>query len=237
MQAFTPDAICEALADPVAKWSQRWFVREAATVAAARHDSGPQPIVPPQVQRVDGAVATATLAGRGKRQMLETALDVVLAEQMPGEGDHRLLDAFATEIVEDLVAGIDGFLGGPVAPTQAGGRIVASIAIGHVELLSIAFPDHALVARLKGRCRPLRRTTGTPVGRLAALRDTVLVAEAVLGRVRLPVGEVEQFAVGDVLLLDQLLADKIALRLAAQGDPIAKGRLERSRDGKVALQF
>lgn len=237
LEAFDPEAISGILADPVAKWSQRWFARSAAGVATIRHESGLPSIVLPQIQRIDGAVTIATLPGRGKRHLLETALDVSLAEHMPNEGDHQLLDAFATEVVEDLVSGVDGLLGGLDARPDRGNRIVATISIARIELLSLSFPDHALVPRLKNRHLPLRRPTDKPGSRLAALRDTTLVTEAVLGSARLPVGDVEGLAIGDVLVLDQMLADRIILRLAGQHDPIAKGQLDRSRDGKVALQF
>lgn len=225
------------LAGPLATWSQRWFARGTADVAAIRHDQGRSPAVLPQVQRIDGIVAIATLPGRGKRHLLETALDVSLADHPPGDGDHRLLDAFATEVVEDLLSVVDALFGQVDTAADAGGRVVATISIGRTELLSVSMPDHALVPRLRGRLGRLRRTTDRPGSRAAALRDTKLVAEAVLGHARLPVGELEGLAVGDVLLLDRRLNDKVVLRLAGQIEPIANGQLDRSDDGRVAILF
>ena len=86
-QAFSDEAVADALSEPVERWSKRWFAHAIATVAVVRRPD------PAAVQvRSSGGTVGIELRGLGKRHLLATALDADLAGGTLGEDDHAVLE-------------------------------------------------------------------------------------------------------------------------------------------------
>ena len=232
--AFSLEAVGACLSGPLAAWAERWFIRAPAAVAAVRAGEAAAPA--PQSLNTEGVHAALELSGRGKRRLLEAALDIDLADQPLSEGDRRLLDAFAQQISQDLIAGLDEALS--TETQDAGGMpVVSTITVGGHDVFSLLVSDHVLVPLIKAhvpnspppRQRPLMR-------RAEALKRTKLSAYGFLGRAELGLDELEGLNVGDVLVLDRMLAEPVELRLAGKQTALLRGRLCHD-GGLVAIQL
>lgn len=229
-EAFTDDAVKSALSASFARWSQRWFARQGVAVSVVR-SVGPQA---PEALHIRGAVAAAELSGFGKRHLMEAALHIDLSGQTLIEADHRVLDALAAQIVEDLVSTLDETFGGQT--TQGGEQISIALSIAGNDMLAIAFPRHVLVPMLKARLGKTQQARSAPRSRMEALKPTRLVAKAMLGRVELAATDLKGLSVGDVLILDRALHEPVELRVAGSDRHIGRGRLVRNGD-QVSIQF
>ncbi|MEI9997609.1 MAG: FliM/FliN family flagellar motor C-terminal domain-containing protein [Rhizomicrobium sp.] len=227
-EAFAADAVAAVLAEPLGRWSARWFARDRAVVADVR--SAPAATAPSRVVRGDRA--EAALSGRGKRQLLETALGAELAGQRLGDGDHAVLDAFAVRIVEDLVAILDEAFPAAAADDT---RLRLSLALAQSDVIEVGLPREVLVPSLKARLGAVRATGDAPAGRREALASTRVAVEGFLGHAGLSLGELEALGVGDVVVLDRPVSVPVELRLPG-GRKLAQGMLGRN-NGRVAIQL
>lgn len=230
-QAFCDEAVEAVLAETVERWSKRWFAKGTAAVAAVHAAEIARPS--PQSRVASGVLAEAELTGRGKRVLLEAALDADLAIQVLSEGDHAVLDAFAGAALQDFVALLDETFKSAAGDEGAGVRFVLSLA--GMELLAATLPRHVLVPALRGRLGAPRSGREAPKSRLGALGATKVTAEAVLGQVELALGDLNNLGVGDVVILDRGVQDPVELRLAG-GQRIGRGKLSRNA-GRVAIQL
>ncbi len=228
--AFSDDAVKAALAEPLGRWSRRWFVREAAAVAAVSRplDGGFG-----SGRVVAGAVADAELPGTGKRRLLEAALDADLALLALGPDDHHVLDGLALRAVADLVAMLDDLLGAGRDDTV---RLRLAIAIGDGDALVVTLPEHGLIPAMKARIGAVRRLDTVPRARAEALRPLPVTAQGVLGAAELSLDDVQELGIGDVVILDRPLSEPVELRVAATGRRIGQGKLGRN-GARVAIQF
>ncbi|HEY4116132.1 MAG TPA: FliM/FliN family flagellar motor C-terminal domain-containing protein [Rhizomicrobium sp.] len=165
---------------------------------------------------------------RGKRFLLEAALNVDLSESPLREGDRRLLDALAEKIIDDLAAHLEAALKPPAGEQEKTLRVV--IAAGANELVVVRATEDALVPLIKAQCSKVRETSAAPSNRLLALRQTPIVAHAHLGQAEVALADLDGLCIGDVLVLDAAVSDPIELRLADCRSVIARGRLCRSAD-------
>ncbi len=232
--AFTDDAVRAVLSATIALWSERWFARREATIGAVRFASAP---ITPAAQslRVMGKIVDAELPGRGKRLLLEALLDIDLAGQTPIEGDHHVLDTLAARAMEDLLATLEETFGAECARDH-GARIVATLAMAGSEMLTVSFPDSAVVPPIKARMGSRQPAGGTPRGRMSALGPMHVVADGILGQADLALDDLGGLAIGDVLILDRALQEPVELRLSDTGARIGRGRLGRN-DGKISIQL
>jgi flagellar motor switch/type III secretory pathway protein FliN len=233
--AFSLEAVGACLSGPLSAWAERWFVRTPAAVAAVRAGEPTAAAPAPQSLNIEGVNAALELSGRGKRRLLEAALDIDLADQPLSEGDRRLLDAFAQKIAQDLVSALDETLS--IDDDGAtGAPVVSTIAVGGHDVFSLLVSDHVLAPLIKARvvdsCPPARPL----IRRIEALKRTKLNAHGFLGRAELGLDELESLNVGDVLVLDRALAEPVELRLAGRETAMARGRLCQD-GGLVAIQL
>jgi flagellar motor switch/type III secretory pathway protein FliN len=230
-EAFSESAVKAALAGPVERWSKRWFAKGAAGVGTVH----PAEIAEPSAQSriVTGMLAQAELTGRGKRVLLEAALDVELAGQTLSEGDHAVLEAFAGAALQDLVSVLDETFRS--AADDAGPRLRIALTLGGSDLLAVTVPRYAIVPALRARLGAARNTKDVLKSRLGALASTNVTAEAVLGLAELSFADLNNLGVGDVVILDRALQDPVDLRLSG-GQRIGRGKLSRN-GGRVAIQL
>ena len=100
-EAFTTDLVGAAIAVIVEDWTTRWFAQSFSS-ATLVEDPGAASSLSPPADQWAGRVAAVSMTGRGKRALLEASLGLKLDGTAPTEGDHRLLDAFASRVMRDL---------------------------------------------------------------------------------------------------------------------------------------
>jgi flagellar motor switch/type III secretory pathway protein FliN len=233
-QAFSDEAVRSVLAKTVAEWSARWFVGKEAFVE--RVQSRDVRGEPAEGLLAQGAAAEAELPPRGKRHLLEAALDAQLVDQALGESDHRLLDAFAGQIVENLVTELDRLFDNSEDAQKQGHWLAVGIGFSDHSVMTLHFPAHVLIARLKMGWGGSKHRGPQPVKLRQALGASPVTAQAILGNVELTLNELRGLAVGDVVLLDTPLRQPVELRLAQTSGQIGRGKLCQS-NGKISLQF
>ncbi|HWA90269.1 MAG TPA: FliM/FliN family flagellar motor C-terminal domain-containing protein [Rhizomicrobium sp.] len=233
--AFSLEAVGGCLTGPVTAWSDRWFARAPAAIAAVRVEEEALQAAAPHGVSVNGARAALDVSGRGKRRLLEAALDLDLAEQPLAETDRRLLDAFALSIVEDLAAALDGAFAAATPDGESGTRIVSTVTVGGSDVLTAAFKDVDLVPLIKKLAPARTALPSMPSRRSEALRKTKLDLHGHLGRAEIALADLEGLGIGDVLVLDRALAEPVELRVT-QGGVLTRGRLCQNGD-QFAIQL
>lgn len=227
-EALTPERIGASLSGAVGQWTERWFSRAVAEISLCRDRTRSQ-IGAPEQMHAEGRVVSVTVSGRGKRYLLEAALGETLAEKALNTADHRLLDAFAQCILEDLAALVDTSLG-DASCSHAGAPVQLTLALADKAIGFIACAEEALIPLIKGQLDGPAESIAIPTGRLAALGHVRIEVEALLGRVELPVEDLEGLAVGDVLILNRKLQAPVELFVTGESWPLGSGRLGHEGD-------
>jgi len=224
--AFCLDAVGAVLAPAIEPWSTNWFARKSAAVSSVRtYETAAAPSgAAAQSVQVFAERAAVQLPPRGKRLLLDTLLALDLSQQILSDGDRRILDHLASQVLDDLGARIDKLF--EAEPRFADEQFLSvGLALEGRELLVVTLPEHILIPRIKARLTKTNRVSQPLRKRLQALAGTKIVAEAVLGRADLAMNDLESMAVGDVVVLDRDLSDAIDLHLSGSAKPFTCGRL------------
>jgi flagellar motor switch/type III secretory pathway protein FliN len=229
--AFLSRAARTILSEPVAQWSEHWFARAPATIYDVSMDDDSEA---PNLE-VCGTRANIELSAASKRQLLETLLDTDLAKQKPSANEAEILDAMAADVGRDLLRRIEVLL------SDADGgegkvRVRYTLAIGEGAILDVVIPTQALAPLLKAQFGEPHSSPREFVRRNAALRQTSVTAEAILGQAELSLGEIDELAVGDVLVLDRSLSERVELRLPGSDRSFAQGNLRRNGN-RISIQM
>jgi len=228
--AFTEDAVRPVLAGPIAAWGARWFVQGLPQMTSLRHP-GCEPLAA-QCLQVQGKGCHAELSGRAKRALVEAALDVDLSSLTLTESDHKILDAFATEVISDLLGALDG-----IGDGSAGDALFSvTIALRGKEIAMVALSSQALIPAMKTAIGPPRRSEKPLGSRAEALKPVKLLARGVLGHAELTLDELKDLVAGDVVVLDNSLTNPVELRLSNAERPFARGKLVRTTN-QVSIQI
>lgn len=244
----THDCVRRAIEEAVARWHDRWFID--AYVSVSDMTAAPEA---PWSDGDDGGwrVLRAAVAVRLRRQGLARAVDKVLDTGTEGlsltEGDRYVLAGLERRIVESLVEDIEqafGLLGDMRAIpekrrdalAEGGGLLVSLKDVSGRDILTLAVPTAVTLPILRAHL-------GAPTAPREALRPLTqamgsanIVVEAVVGRVELTLTELNDLAVGDVLVLDRALDEPIEVAAADTRRIFARAMLTEVDDG-VALVF
>jgi flagellar motor switch/type III secretory pathway protein FliN len=225
-QAFEEDAVRAALDEVVAAWSAAWISGAAARISAVRARRAASAPEPNTIQ-AKGRVASAELSPLGKRQLLEAVLGANLSMERLRTGDHKVLEALARQMIEDLTLRLDrAFVrAGPCAGEP---ELLMMLALAEREFLALAVHEHVLVPALRVRLGGANPASPVPHSRAKALGPMQLAIQAVLGRAELTMQELEGLGIGDVVVLDRDLNEPVELRLTGVESPLARGKLIRS---------
>ena len=218
-------------------FSRRWFAQLRLVPGdAARHAPGatlPEGLLHAGVLGV-GATAQAFT------DLAHQALDLpaLRGASQSASISSALVNGFAQRVRDDLMAVLRAncAVEGDEMPEWRGGavRVPVDAGAGRRSGLELWCPVAALM------CWASRSpTAAAPVAlerRELALFDTGVRVEALVGRVRLPATHLVELEPGDVLVLDQPLADPCQLRDAGSHRPMARGRLCRS-DGRFGVEL
>jgi flagellar motor switch/type III secretory pathway protein FliN len=228
--AFTEETVGPALHDAISSWCGRWFSSARAEVSAVRLSQASKRMA--QGLHVASRSCEAELSGRGKRALLEAALGIDLSGLSLAEGDHRILDSFATAAVNDLLTALDA-----LGEHRGGGPVLcATLVLAGTEMGVLALPSQLLVSAIKKAIGPIRKPAQAPRSRAEALKLVTVKTEGYLGRAQLTVDDLQGLAVGDVIVLDNSLKDPVELRMPDSQKCIGRGKLVRTAES-VSIQF
>lgn len=200
-------AISEWFDGLIKGWSQRWFIGERcsagsiAQAGTARLRSGPSDV---EEIRSDAGVVSVCIGSRGRGLLLDHALRRA-SDEIVADGDRPLLDAFAQEIISDLLREIETGLDCKASSARL--DTVAWLVMRDTkeqELLSLrltAEARRALIRRAFGEPREARGLEH----RGEALGELSVAIEARAGTATLGLGQLEQLALGDVIILDRTI--------------------------------
>jgi len=242
------DAVQETIEQVIAQWDAQWFTTpyvEVAGAESATTDARPEG---------DGAgwrvyrTMIAVRAGRAAlSRMVSRALDMRADATGPTEADRYVLEGLEERILESLAEALEARfgIGGQARPEPErladpfhgdGGLIVPLVDPSGRDLLTLAIPGEAVFRHIKAS---FGRATGkTPVLRplAEALAGVSIPLEAQVGRVELTLAELNELAVGDVLVLDRRLEQAVDIAGARSHDVFGKAVLTHVEDG-FALVF
>jgi hypothetical protein len=224
-EAFTADRVRGALEQIVGDWSVRWFAGRLLAISSVDPCSdNSQPRV-----EAKGGVIRAVLDGKGERNMVEALLGVDLGKVQLQESDHRVLDALAKGVLEDLVSELERHLG-----KGRDAQLAITLGFAGRDSVVLEVPRCALVPLIKARQTRGPGSGTKPVRPGTALAASEICLDGILGEAAMSVTEVAGLAVGDVLVLDRGLHEPVEVRLG--GRVMGYGKLTQ-REGRTAVQF
>ncbi|WP_157215374.1 hypothetical protein [Flavisphingomonas formosensis] len=231
--ALSVERVRAALAAPLDAWTQRWFAQAAITLSACQ-PAARLAAVPESTVRIAHATSTSAilLPARGKRHLIEAVLDISLSDVTVSEDDHRLLDAFARRICEDL---LDRLGASGEAPAPGATSLRLTISHGRDELLHLDCADTLIIAHIRRARRPAAQPPKL-TGRWQALGGQPVAAVALAGRAQLSLEELKGLAVGDVVLLEGAVNGRAALSFPPSGAIMAQATLGNDQ-GRRILSF
>lgn len=233
--SFTPEAIETALVGAIGGWATEWLGDADALTPIFRSSAG-RPLSSQGQIDVSHASVELSLPGRGKRGLLELALKKPLQAIELSLGDHALLDDFSRKMSDDLCRHIARYFEADRFRDLSDKRIMVAICgRDRADIWQMSLPRVLLVGAIKRRsfATGFKPSIGQRRDALAAKR---VVLDAVLGGVAVTVRDVEELAIGDVLVLDRELNAGVELRLRPAQRLVATGALEK-RDGHVAVRL
>ncbi len=229
----------ERLQPPLAEFSARWFAAGALVVKATTAVRPGAPL--PAALHPAGALA---LEGDDAvfGELACRALDLGAAERvrLSEPRSAALLRAMATRLREELAATLGASVAAPASagqlPPLGHGAVRVALDFEQAAGAAVWVPLAVLMGwRPLAPVRPAAGSTA-PERRELALATTPVRVEAVLGHARLAATSLMELAVGDVLVLDQALADPCQLREAAGRRALSNARLRRSA-GQYAVEM
>ena len=244
----THDVVRQTLEQAITQWGDRWFADVYASVTDMK-----SAYEAPGIENDDGGwrVYRSAVAIRTRRQALARIVDRALDIGTEGlnltEADRYMLGELERNILENLAEEVEQAFGVPSerkpaperprdALSDGGGLLVSLTDPSGREVLTLAVPIDVTLPRIKAQL-------GTPAPRSEALQpltralSSVNVAiEAVVGRVELNLTELNDLAVGDVLVLDRALDQAVDIAAAGSQQIFAKAVLTHVDDG-IALVF
>ncbi len=242
------EAVRETLEQAVAQWSGQWFTAPYAGVAGVRATMAePRPEGDGTGWRVY-RTAVAVRAGRAAlSRLVNRALDLGADALDPTPADLRIMAGLEDKILEALAETVERALGvagrtrpvpeKPENPLGDDGGVVVSLAEpSGREVMTLAVPGEAIFRHLKASLeRPAEKAARLrPLAE--ALAEVRISLEARIGKVELTLAELDELAVGDVLVLDTRLDEAVDIAGLASHDVFAKAVLTHTEDG-FALMF
>lgn len=203
----------------VSAWSERWFA--GATVSVSRtHQTGRRAVSGEIVMVMGESAVRLKLVGEGRTRLAGLALDMVIERLELTESDRRLVEGVARDVMDDLLRTLHTALGLPCegearsvpdGPIPHGGLDVFLAEGAGPDLAVMTLPLSDLVA-VRLAAMPAPRRPQTPLGALSdAVAEAAVPLRARLGAARLSLGELRSLAVGDVVLLDQVIDEPLDL--------------------------
>lgn len=234
VQALANDQILAAIGVAVAKWAGLWFgiAKFDLVDVETSYDYHPHNARCEMAQRYGGGLWLVDYEACAQNLAL-LALDAGSKSFAPTAGDQQLLSAFGKSIVDDFANMIAHELGlehnryPDQAWTAAHGSLRLGLASASASadldtLMTLVIEGPALVAFRKRliAADPVER--GALLDRQSAVVRTACTCSARFGFAKLGKSDFVGLEAGDVIMLDQLIAEPIDLTLSTTGQLVAK---------------
>ena len=169
---------------------------------------------------------------RAAMRLCGLALQVMIDTGALSDADRAVLDRFAERMLADLADRLEAMLGRSAVPLDEGPYVSGAITCDDGDLLTFALPARTL-AELRRDALPAPRKGAPPPSRSAALGDTRVTLEVLLGTAKVSMTDLRAIAPGDVLRLDRKLSDTALISMA--GGPIVAEASVTEADEHLAL--
>ncbi|HWE45803.1 MAG TPA: FliM/FliN family flagellar motor switch protein [Caulobacteraceae bacterium] len=229
----------------VSDWARRWF-------ASGRIGVSNLLVCSTDVRgELEGGAWRVTRQGialdiprRSLQSLVEKGLATSESGEQPTETDRQLLTEFERRLIDDLSVTLAAQLSLPHEtaasawgrdPFGGKGGLVVRLSDGNgPDLAALAIPFEILLPFCRASLGPSDSPKGDLEGLLHALASIPVMIEATLGHFDLGLSELQELAVGDVLLMNRPLGDAFDLTIA--GGQRVLGRAEmQSANGSLAF--
>ncbi|WP_425999049.1 FliM/FliN family flagellar motor C-terminal domain-containing protein [Caulobacter sp. DWR1-3-2b1] len=238
-RSWAPPSIAESpalrakVAEAVSDWSFAWFARFRLTVGRWDIVRG-DPWTGVEGVRVEGQALGLARGERAAQRLHERAFGVDLSATPLSEADRRVVDGFAREMFDDLLAGLEralslGDFRPEAAATWDGGIKIGLTDDSGAVLVWLVAPLAAVLPICRSALAP-PRPRAPPLGRRAALAAAAVRLDVILGSADLTIGELRTLAPGDVLVLDRGLHDPVALVIPGSERPFLNAHMKPADD-------
>ncbi|MFA5599810.1 MAG: FliM/FliN family flagellar motor switch protein [Phenylobacterium sp.] len=232
----------DRVGEAVQAWSSKWF--SGVKLAPSRWETVRSGLWAQLSEhgRVRGKTVGLSCSDRGAMCLVAALLDAEPAELTPTEADRRIIEAFLEEALDDLLRALETALGsGAETDTVRGSRKdprASGVRIGVGEAGGVLFwlglPLSAVLPLCEASLPPPPAASQELDTRLGAVAGQEVSLQAILGSVKLQLGELGGLATGDVLILDRPLDEPFDVTIGAT--PLAGATLTQS-DGWRAISL
>jgi flagellar motor switch/type III secretory pathway protein FliN len=237
LSVVTREPVRAKITSAVSAWSEAWFSppRRLHATRLTPHNGEAESNRAWRIPRQALAVSCSRPAAT---RLLDWALDADVQRLSATHADRRLIEAFDTQVFEDLAARVEraldieakakGDITSPYGPLGGLSVEIADEQGDTLVWLALAMSDllPACRASLSQRARPVEKLTALR----GALADTPVSIEAVLGSASVGLADLRTLAPGDVLVLDAGLEDAAWLALAGSHRNIGRATLTHTED-------
>lgn len=233
-------AVRDLVGEAVQAWSSKWF--SGIRLAPSRWETVRSGLWGQLSEHGHVRCRTVGLSfsDRAAARLVAALLDAEPVEPTVTEADRRITEALLEEVLDDLLRSLDRALA-PGADSVRGDREdprVSGVRVGVGEAGGVLFwlgvPLSAVLPLCEASLPPPREASQAMDTRLGAVAAREVSLHAILGSVRLQLGELGGLARGDVLILDRALDEPFDVTVGAT--PLASATLTQS-DGWRAISL
>lgn len=235
--ALSPERVQPLLARMVADWSSHWFAKAEASIGPSFQDDWPARSAEAGWRSIPGAAALA-LTPMAESSMAGAMLGANVPQNSMQGGDRLIVAHLAASSADDLLKRLGKIAFGAVPQIdQSSGELEGctwwDISMGARKgALKLALHNDAALQMVK------RQLSKAPAPRLDMLAKGVARHEiqiaADLGRCELSLAELEELAIGDVLVLDRAPAEPVPLLIDGAHSSL-RGSLETKDERPVLI--
>lgn len=223
--ALSSERVRPLLAGIIKDWSGHWFARAEASAASFYQDDWPRRSADAGWRSCSG-VASLSLTPLGEVAIAGAMLAANVPQGSIGPSDRQVIEHLAIACADDLLKRIGRIALGPSAVPPIEGSPIDledctwwDVSLGARKgVLKLALVGDAALQMIKRQLPKAPTTLIDPVAKGLAKQRVEVAAD--LGRSRLSLAELEDLAIGDVLVLDRLAAQPVPLLIEGAPSPL-----------------
>ena len=214
--ALSSERVGPLIAGIVKDWSDHWFAKAEASVASFYQDDWPRRSADAGWRSCSG-VASLSLTPLGEIAIVGAMLATNVPQGSIGPSDRKVIEHLAIACADDLLRRLGKLALGPnpIPPIDGSPIDLEDCTLWDISLgarkgvLKLALAGDAALQMIKRQLPKAPTTRIDPLTKGLAKQRVEVAAD--LGRSRLSLAELEDLAIGDVLVLDRLAAHPVPL--------------------------
>lgn len=227
-QAWLPDScledrnIAQLFASIVKLWCDNWFVSAKWSVAdrwlkVAKSDEGAEKLI----YAFELGGLSCHFSERGKPAIIEAMLDISLDKERRGKSDLRLFDCLSEKLLKDLqnrLLLLENAQGTAPPSSEYYAPVKArdyklTISDKTKRAMIVLHADRQYLVQAASALAPPARSLGQVAARSEAIERTQVNVGARLGGASLPLSDIANLGLGDVIALDTAVGDHLGLTI------------------------